>query len=63
MEQHRQLIFFKHYFREFFDPLDEKVKRKIDQVLFTVRLSEQIPAKFFRSMTGYDGLFEIRVEY
>jgi phage-related protein len=61
--QQRQLIFFKHYFRDFFEPLNEKVKGKIDQVLFTVRLAERIPTKFFRPMTSYDGLFEIRVEY
>ena len=63
MERLRQIIFFKHYFKEFFDPLNEKVKVKIDQVFFTVRLAERIPAKFFKPVTGYDGLFEIRVEY
>lgn len=63
MEQLRQLIFYKHYFKDFFDPLNEKVKEKIDQVLFTVRLAERIPSKFFRPMTGYKGLFEIRIEY
>jgi len=63
MEQQRQLVFFKNYFRDFFEPLNEKVKDKIDQVLFLVRIAERIPRKFFQHMTGTDGLFEIRIEY
>ena len=63
MEQKRQLIFFKNYFHDFFDPLKESVKDKIDQILFMVRIAERIPGKFFQHMRGTDGLFEIRVEY
>ena len=63
MEQHRQLVFFKNYFSDFFEPLNEKVKDKIDQVLFMVRTVERVPRKFFSHMTGTDGLFEIRVEF
>lgn len=43
MEQQRQLVFFKNYFRDFFEPLNDKVKDKIDQVLFLVRIAERIP--------------------
>ncbi len=63
MEQKRQLVFFKHYFRDFFEPLNEKVKNKIDDVLFLVQIADRIPRKFFQHMTGTDGLFEIRIEY
>ena len=63
MEQQRQLVFFKNYFRDFLEPLNEKVKDKIDQVLFLVMIAEQIPRKFFQHMAGTDGLFEIRIEY
>ncbi len=63
MEQQRQLVFFKSYFRDFFESLNDKVKDKIDQVLFLVRIAERIPRKFFRHMSGTDGLFEIRIEY
>src|SRR5690606_1657765 len=63
MEQQRQLVFFKSYFRDFFEPLNDKVKDKIDQVLFLVRIAERIPRKFFQYMAGTDGLFEIRIEY
>lgn len=63
MEQQRQLVFFKHYFRDFFDPLNDKLKDKIDQVFFMIQIAERIPSKFFRHMTGTDGLFEIRIEF
>ena len=63
MEQQRELIFFKNYFKDFFEPLSSKLKDKIDEVLFLIRIAERIPSKFFRHMTGADGLYEIRVEY
>jgi phage-related protein len=63
VEQRRQIVFFQNYFKDFFDPLDNKVKNKIDQVLFLVRMAERIPRKFFKHMSGTDGLFEIRIEY
>ncbi|SHK16299.1 Phage derived protein Gp49-like [Reichenbachiella agariperforans] len=43
--------------------LDPKLKNKVDEVLFMIRIAERIPSKFFRHMTGTDGLFEIRIEY
>lgn len=63
MEQQRQLVFFKNYFKDFFDPLNVKLKDKIDQVLFMIRIAERIPAKFFKHLSGTDGLFEIRIEF
>ena len=63
MERKRKLIFFRNYFNEFFEPLKEKVKDKIDYVLFLVVSAERIPKKFFQYMDGTDGLFEIRIEF
>ena len=63
MERKRKLIFFRNYFKEFFKPLKEKVKDKIDYVLFLVVSAERIPKKFFQYMDGTDGLFEIRIEF
>lgn len=62
MDRKRKLIYFENYFKEFFDSQTEKVKDKIDYVLFLVTVAEQIPKKFFQSMIGYEGLFEIRIE-
>lgn len=63
MEQKREIIFFKHYFKDFFNPLKEKVKTKIDYVLYLVVTAERIPKKFFKYMDGSEGIFEIRIEY
>jgi putative component of toxin-antitoxin plasmid stabilization module len=63
VEQKRQLILYKSYFKDFFDPLNSKLKDKIDQVLFMIRIADRIPSKFFKHLTGTDGLFEIRIEY
>jgi phage-related protein len=63
MEQHRQLVFFKNYFKDFYEPLNDKLKGKIDQVLFLIRIAERIPKKFFTHLTATDGLYEIRIEY
>ena len=63
MERKRQLIYFKNYYWDFFNAQTEKVKDKIDYVLFLVTIADRIPKKFFDQMTGYDGLFEIRIEF
>jgi phage-related protein len=63
MDKKRQLIYYQNYFWDFFNAQTEKVKDKIDYVLFLVTVAERIPKKFFDQMTGYDGLFEIRIEF
>jgi phage-related protein len=62
MDQIREIVFYKHYFEDFFSPLSRKVKDKIDEVLFMITIIERIPTKFFKSIEGVKGLFEIRIE-
>ena len=63
MERRRKLLFFKDYFLEFFNRQSEKTKEKIDYVLFLVTVTDQIPKKFFEQITGYAGLYAIRIEF
>lgn len=63
MEKIREITFYKNHFNEFFEPLSEKVKEKIDEVLFMITIIERVPTKFFKSIEGIKGLFEIRVEF
>jgi phage-related protein len=63
MEIIREIVFYKDYFDLFFEPLAGKVKNKIDEVLFMMTIIERVPTKFFKSIEGVKGLFEIRVEY
>ena len=63
MERIRQIIYYKSYFKNFFDEQPEKVKEKIDYVLFVITVSERVPAKFFKHIENTMGLYEIRVEH
>ena len=46
MEQIRELIFYGNYFHRFFNRQGEKVKEKIDYVLFLVTHVERIQRNF-----------------
>lgn len=59
----REIIFYENYFLDFYIPLNDKVKMRIKYVLELVKQVNNIPAKFLSSITGYEELFEIRVEY
>jgi len=63
MEQVRQVIYFKNYFLKFFEEQTEKVKEKIDYTLYLITVADRIPQKFFRHITGTEGLYEIRIEF
>lgn len=63
MESIREIVFYKDYFDHFFEPLTDKVKNKIDEVLFMITILERVPTKFFKNIEGIKGLFEIRIEY
>ena len=63
MERHRQIIYFRRYFLDFFDLQTEKVKEKIDHILFVITVADRIPYKFFQHLEGTNGLYEIRVEF
>jgi len=62
VETTRELIFYKRYFKDFFERLSTKVQDKIDYVLFLVTHAERIPEKFPKHIEGQKGLYEIRVE-
>lgn len=62
MKQIRQIIYYKHYFEEFFNKQTEKVKDKIDEVLFLITLVDRVPGKFLQHIEGTNGLYEVRIE-
>ena len=63
MDSIREIVFYKEYFEDFFETLSDNVKDKIDEVLFMITILDRIPSKFFKSIEGVKGLFEIRIEY
>jgi phage-related protein len=58
----REVVFFRHYFEDFFGTQNEKVKEKIDYVLFLIAHAEHVPEKFLKHIEGQKGLYEIRIE-
>ena len=58
----RKIIFYKHYFHDFFNRQPDKVKEKIDFVLYLIENVQRVPTSFLKYITGTDGLFEIRIQ-
>ena len=63
METIRTLILFQHYYKEFISAQNDRVKRKINDVLFLITTAKWIPKKFFEHIQGTEGLYCVRVEY
>ncbi len=59
----RQIIFHGKYFLDFYKSLDAMVKYKVQYVLELIKQVERVPVKFLAPMSGYEGLYEVRVEY
>lgn len=63
MTKKRELIFFKEYFREFYQSQPRKVQCKIIWTLRIIEDIERIPESYFSYMEGTNGLYEIRVQF
>ena len=59
----REIIFYKHYFKEFYVAQNEKVRRKIAQVLVWLQTLDRLPITILKSIEGKKGLYEIRIEF
>lgn len=59
----RRIIFHGDYFTDFYNGLDRKVKVKVTHVLELIKQVDRVPDKFLSPMTGYEGLFEVKIEY
>ena len=57
----RQIVIYSDYFPEFYELQTDKVKDKIDYVLDLIRFIERVPVKYQKHITGYEGLYEIRI--
>ena len=59
----REIIFYKHYFNEFYVAQTDKVRKKIAQTLVWMQTLDRLPITILKSIEGKKGLFEIRVEF
>jgi len=62
MMNERQIIFYGHYFQDFYLKVNENVKEKIGYVFRLIKTIDMIPEKFMKHISGIDGLYEIRVK-
>jgi len=62
MELEREVIAYKRYFLDFYEVQPEKVQSKIEWTLKLIKVTQQIPEKYFKHLEGTKGLYEIRVE-
>ena len=59
---HRQVVAYKKYFLDFYEKQPDNVQRKIEWTLNLVRVTRQVPEKYFKHIEGTKGLYEIRIE-
>lgn len=62
MTKNRQVIAYKKYFLDFYEAQPDNVQRKIEWTLNLIRVTQQVPEKYFKHLEGTKGLYEIRVE-
>ena len=62
MKNERKIIFYEHYFQDFYLELPDLVREKIGFVFRLIKTVEQIPVKFLKHIEGSTGLFEIRID-
>ena len=58
----RRIVAYSHYFKDFKRTLSRDVLCKVYQVFLLIMTEEVIPVRFFKSITGVKGLYEIRIE-
>ncbi len=62
MEFVRQVIAYKNYFLDFYTRQSDNVQAKIEWTLNLIRVTRQVPEKYFKHLEGTKGLYEIRVK-
>lgn len=58
---YREVVFYRNYFEDFYTSLHDKARLKVDWTLQLIETTKRVPSKFLKSMTGTDGIYEIRV--
>ncbi len=58
----REIFYYRNYYLTFFNTLKSEVRRKFNWTLQLISTVDRIFEKYFKHITGSDGLYEIRVE-
>ncbi len=62
MNFQRQVIAYKKYFLDFYTKQPDSMQAKIEWTLQLIRVTRQVPEKYFKHMKGTKGLYEVRIE-
>lgn len=60
-QKHRNIIFFKDYFQNFFNKQSKKVKAKIVWTFDLIEELQRVPEIYLKHIENTNGLYEIRV--
>ena len=58
----RNIFYYKNYYLDFFESLNDEVKKKFNWTLKLLATIERVPTKFLKHIEGSTGLYEVRVE-
>jgi phage-related protein len=58
----RNIFYYKNYYIDFFNSLNETVRKKFNYTLKLIATLDRVPTKFLKHIEGSTGLYEIRVE-
>jgi phage-related protein len=58
----REIYYFKDYYLDFFNSLDEDVKLKFNWTLQLIATVEKVSKKYLKHLPDTSGLYEVRVE-
>jgi phage-related protein len=58
----RKIFYFGSYYTDFFDTLKPEVKKKFNWTLQLIATTQRVPEKYFKHLSGTDGIYEVRVE-
>lgn len=58
----REIIYYEDYYLDFYNAQRDDIKKKFNWTLQLIATQDRIPEKFFKHITGSDGIFEVRVE-
>jgi len=61
-QKHRNIIFYKDYFHDFFKKQRDKVKDKIIWTLDLIEEHARVPEIYLKHIESTSGLFEIRIQ-
>lgn len=63
VDQVREVVLFKRYFDDFFDKQPRKVQEKLYWSIKILRTVSDIPRNHLKTLTGTDGLMEMRTQF